>query len=277
MIFYSEVINIRLLTLNTHSYSEENQKEKLNILVTGILKEKPDIIAFQEVNQRQNSKKISVDDLHFSCRNDIIIKSDNYVYEICEELKKQGQKYYWTWLPVKKGYEMFDEGLAFLSYNPINRTDICILSKTNDYNNWKKRMALGIKVKDEWYYCVHMGWFDDTEEPFSNQWEKLENYIGDKKNVWLLGDFNSDAKEKNKGYDLIKKSGWYDSYELSDEKDLGFTVEKKIDGWENKNVDNLRIDYIFSKEKRNVKTSYTIFNGKRYGVVSDHYGVIIEV
>lgn len=277
MIFCREVVNIKLLTLNTHSHSEENQKDKLNELVKGILKEKPDIIALQEVNQSIIAEKISVDDLHFQSRNDIIIKSDNYAYLISEELKKQGHKYYWTWLPVKKGYEKFDEGLAILSYNPIEKADICILSKTNDYNNWKKRMALGIKVKDEWYYCVHMGWFDDEEEPFKMQWETINSHIGDMKNAWLLGDFNSDAKETDKGYDLIKKSGWYDSYEIAREKDSGFTVQKNIDGWNNKAVDNMRIDYIFSNVKRNIKTSYTIYNGKNFGVVSDHYGVIIEV
>ena len=277
MIFCREVVNIKLLTLNTHSHSEENQKDKLNELVKGILKEKPDIIALQEVNQSIIAEKISVCDLHFVIRNDIIIKRDNYAYLIFEELKKQDHKYYWTWLPVKKGYERFDEGLAILSYNPIEKTDILILSKTNDYNNWKKRMALGIKVKDEWYYCVHMGWFDDEEEPFESQWETINSHIGDMKNNLLLGDFNSDAKETDKGYDMIKKSVCYDTYQLAYEKDMGITVVKNIDGWNNKAVDNMRIDYIFSNVKRNIKTSYTIYNGKNFGVVSDHYGVIIEV
>lgn len=271
------MLNIKLLTLNTHSYLEENQNNKLNELVKGILKEKPDIIALQEVNQSVSAEKISVDDLHFVIRNDIMIRSDNFAYLIFEELKKQGHKYYWTWLPVKMGYERFDEGLAIFSKKPIEKADVLTLSKTNDYNNWKKRMALGIKVECEWYYCVHMGWFDDEEEPFIKQWQNLNSHIGDMKNIWLLGDFNSDAKEKNKGYDLIKKSGWYDSYEFAYEKDSGFTAQKNIDGWENKGSGNMRIDYIFSKEKRNVKTSYTIFNGNKYGVVSDHYGVIIEV
>ena len=42
---------MKILTLNTHSLQEENYQQKLNWFVEGILKEMPDIIAMQEVNQ----------------------------------------------------------------------------------------------------------------------------------------------------------------------------------------------------------------------------------
>ena len=42
---------MKILTLNTHSLQEENYEQKLNWFVEGILKERPDIIAMQEVNQ----------------------------------------------------------------------------------------------------------------------------------------------------------------------------------------------------------------------------------
>ena len=42
---------MKILTLNTHTLQEENYQQKLNWFVEGILKEMPDIIAMQEVNQ----------------------------------------------------------------------------------------------------------------------------------------------------------------------------------------------------------------------------------
>ena len=49
---------MKILTLNTHSLQEENYADKLNRFVEGILKEKPDIIAMQEVNQTANAELI---------------------------------------------------------------------------------------------------------------------------------------------------------------------------------------------------------------------------
>jgi len=41
---------MKLLTLNTHSIIEENYEQKFKIFVDEIYKERPDIIALQEVN-----------------------------------------------------------------------------------------------------------------------------------------------------------------------------------------------------------------------------------
>ena len=68
------------------------------------------------------------------------------------------------------------------------------------------------------------------------------------------------------------------------EKDEGFTVEKEIDGWRDSDTgkaeqktDRMRLDYIFSSEKREILTSEVICNGKKYPIVSDHCGVMITV
>ena len=42
---------MKILTINTHSLQEENYEQKLCWFVESILKERPDIIAMQEVNQ----------------------------------------------------------------------------------------------------------------------------------------------------------------------------------------------------------------------------------
>ena len=194
--------------------------------------------------------------------------------------------YYWTWLPVKLGYGKYDEGMAIFSRSPITAIDNFYISTFRDYNNWKTRQVLGVKIADcdDWFYTMHMGWWDDKDDPFSVQWERFKKQLSIKNhsyNTWLLGDFNSPAEVRNEGYDLIKDSGFLDTYQLATTKDCGITVEGIIDGWRDKLEDanaskGMRIDHIFSKEKVSVRSSNVVFNGQNEPVISDHFGIIIE-
>ena len=74
----------------------------------------------------------------------------------------------------------------------------------------------------------------------------------------------------------MKELGWQDTYLLAREKDDGITVPGTIDGW--KEIDEgMRIDYIFSKESMEVLSSQVVFNGKKEVVISDHFGVMIQI
>lgn len=124
------------------------------------------------------------------------------------------------------------------------------------------------------------------EEPLKKQWEKMEKLTKslEKKDrtIWLMGDFNSLDNVKQEGYELICESGWKDSYCLAEQKDSGVTVEEEIDGWRDGEgggavKDAKRLDYIFCNTQKKVKSSKVVCNGKNYPVVSDHYGVMIEV
>jgi len=139
-------------------------------------------------------------------------------------------------------------------------------------------MALCVKSDGETFYNVHMGRFDDKEEPFLNQWHKLNEEIKGKSPVWLMGDFNSPSDVKGEGYDSIISSNFYDTFLLSEKRDAGYTVSGAIAGWEDKKsgFENKRIDYIFTDKKRNIKSSYTIFNGENEPVISDHYGILLD-
>ena len=48
---------------------------------------------------------------------------------------------------------------------------------------------------DDIFFTVHMGWWNDEEEPLKKQWEKMEKLTKslEKKDrtIWLMGDFNS--------------------------------------------------------------------------------------
>lgn len=273
---------MKLLTLNTHSLVEDNYSTKLDAFVSAIAEQRPDIIALQEVNQTIAETQVDViSEGYVPCVENIVIRKDNHVYKAAELLEGAGVKYYWTWLPLKKGYNKYDEGIALMSRSRIIETDVVRISETDDYNNWKTRKIIGIRTEaapDEWFFSVHYGWWDDLDEPFQNQWQKTVEYMKKYSRVWLMGDFNSPAEVRNEGYDIINGSGWYDSYTRAKTRDNGITVGKVIDGWRDKvsGTDGMRIDQIWCSQKAEIASSEVIFNGANKPVVSDHYGVVAE-
>lgn len=281
---------MKILTLNTHSLIEDNYQNKLTYFVDRILKEQPDIIALQEVNQSVSALLADPGRLpgYVHCKDNYVsVREDNHAAHVAQMLFDAGLSYHWTWLALKLGYKKYDEGLALFSLQPITDTDAYIISQTSDYGNWKMRKILGIRCQncEDWFYTIHMGWWNDTDEPFHEQWKRLEYRIGQQKSskaVWLMGDFNSPAQVRGEGYDLIRHYGWNDSYLLAEQKDDGITVAGVIDGWRDKLSDSdlekggMRIDHIWCSQNVPVKSSDIIFNGSNGPVVSDHFGLMIQ-
>lgn len=263
---------MKLLTINTHSIIEKDYEKKCEYFVDTITRIKPDIIAMQEVNQSKWAK--TVDSNNFC--GDFPLKTDNHVMKMSNCLEKSGVNYYYNWLGIKYGYKIFEEGLGILSKTPIEKSDSFLLTKSDDINNWKTRKAQIVKTSGLVICNVHMGWWEDANEPFSEQFDRLNNKLSEvNEQIFLMGDFNSPADEKNQGYEKVLSGGWLDTYVLANDKDNGFTVTSKIDGW--KNNKEKRIDYIFTNRKIPVKSSKVIFNGKNEKIISDHFGVIIEI
>lgn len=274
---------MKLLTLNTHSLAEENYEQKLQDFAEAVSKERPDIIALQEVNQTASEDAVPECDLngYFPADKNTVIRRDNHVYRLVRILAEKGIYYSWTWLPLKLGYDKYDEGIAVMSMSPIADVKTPLVSGINDYYNWKTRKLLGVCTKDapdEWFYSVHFGWWNDPDEPFQNQWARTSQHMLCHSKVWLMGDFNSPAEVRDEGYDMIVRDCWHDSYMLAEHKDSGITVGHVIDGWRDKihSGTGMRIDHIWCSEKADVKSSEVLFNRINYPVVSDHYGVMIE-
>lgn len=278
---------MKLITINTHSLIENNYSKKLEQFVDFIVRETPDLIAMQEVNQSTCAPTYASLPV-FSPILDTpsIIREDNHALQVALHLLQKGISYYWTWLPVKLGYGKYDEGMAFFSKTPITDIDHFFISVFEDYQYWKTRQVLGIKIANckDWFYTVHMGWWNDEEDLFKDQWKRFLKHLpitSPLSKLWLLGDFNSPAEVRNEGYDLIEASGFYDTYQLAQQKDLGITVNGVIDGWRDK-LDNpdaltgMRIDHIWCNQKTTVRTSNVIFNGITEPVISDHFGIMIE-
>ena len=283
---------MKLLTLNTHSLEEPGYVEKTEKFIEMLVKEQPDIVALQEVNQSQNAAELPdvMLDGYTRCGGfELPVRADNHAAYVVKELRKRGIYYDWTWISAKTGYGKYDEGMALLSRKPIARVQQFRISKTDDYENWKTRWTLGIQPEgsSDWFFTVHMGWWNDEEEPFADQWKCMQKTFAEPEyrggTVWLMGDFNSQADVRGEGYDLVLESGWKDTYLLAEEKDDGITVAEEIDGWREEDgrsgsvKNEKRLDYIFCNTPADVCTSQVICNGKNAPVVSDHYGVMITV
>ena len=96
-----------------------------------------------------------------------------------------------------------------------------------------------------------------------------------------MGDFNAPDYVSGQSYDYILNRDWQDTYQTALEKDSGFTVPCVIDGWRErlKNIKwrAMRLDYIFCNHQIEITSYHVIFNGENRPVVSDHFGVCIEV
>ncbi|WP_297630444.1 endonuclease/exonuclease/phosphatase family protein [uncultured Clostridium sp.] len=258
---------MKLLTLNCHSWQEENQLEKIEILAKTIIENDYDIISLQEVSQKIDSE-IAYEN----------IKIDNYGLILLEKIKELGgviYDFFWDFSHI--GYDIYEEGLCLLTKQEMKNKESFFLTKSNDKYFWKTRKILCATVGDTDIYSCHLGWFNDDEEPFEVQCENLANKIKErKKKAILMGDFNNNAFTQKEGYDMLKNLGLVDSYSLAREKDSGVTIECEIAGWEG-NKEKLRIDIVFVTEKMKVLKCNTIFNDMNKEIISDHYGVEVEI
>ncbi|MGL4914121.1 MAG: endonuclease/exonuclease/phosphatase family protein [Romboutsia sp.] len=260
---------MKLLTLNCHSWQEENQLEKIKYIAKIISENNYDVIAMQEVSQHINSEIVYEN-----------IRKDNFALLLIDELKKLGNDEYDFYFDIAHiGYDVYEEGLCLMTKLPIISRESCYVSKNEDLNFWKSRKIIKIKalykdIEISFLSC-HLGWFDDCEESFKYQADKLiENIEKDSLN-FVMGDFNNNANVENEGYDYLSKT-LIDTYKISKSKDKGTTVKGKIAGWD-KNQEDLRLDIIFTNKEVEVLKSEVIFNGENKEIVSDHYGVSVDI
>ncbi len=264
---------MKLMTLNSHSLEEPDYENKLLAFVNAVVREAPEVIALQEVNQLAGEITDSPP-----------VRTDNHAFRAAGLLSQRGLHYHWTWLPCKVGYGRYDEGLALFSRRPILKIHQFYISGTRDYTDWKTRKILGITVDTgqslQHFFTVHMGWWEDEQEPFARQWQRIEEGLTGlpEGQIWLMGDFNSPAHIPGQGYDLIRSRGWFDTWQLAAHRDSGITVDRAIDGWKQyPSPSGMRIDYIWTNLNIPVQNSQVIFNGKNEPVISDHFGVMAEI
>ncbi|QWU13688.1 endonuclease/exonuclease/phosphatase family protein [Paenibacillus sophorae] len=272
---------MKIMTLNVHAWMETDQLRKIEDLADYIREQQFDAIALQEVNQSKGEEALSAAalDCFVQAEPETVIRRDNYAYVL---LQKLGIPYYWTWIPVHTGFVKYDEGLAILSRTPITSAFSEYVSVVRDYENYRTRKIVGVKAEargeESWFVSGHFGWWNDDVEPFRGQWDAAQTKLDSLKEypVFIMGDFNNVAEIRDEGYDYVVEKGWHDLYASAYVKDDGATVTKAIKGWDD-NKSKLRIDYIFSNRQLQAKSCHVVMNGIRGAVVSDHFGVAVEL
>ncbi len=263
---------MKILTLNTHSLADSNNSKNCHILCEFIEKERPDIIALQEVNQYIDGEQASLVYGHVPV-GEVPIKESNFALSMQKILVSMKLDYQFSWLGIKKGYDKFDEGICIFSLSAIKEAKSLLLSNTADYNNFKKRMALLVETRDGIFINCHLGWENDPEEPFENQVRRINACFNFKKQMYLMGDFNVPAGSSS--YKMITASGWHDTFFMAKERKGEATISGEIDGWE-RNRQSLRIDYVFANRDMEIKKSEILFDGEKTPQISDHFAVMIS-
>jgi maltose 6'-phosphate phosphatase len=272
---------MKVLTLNTHSWMEKHPLEKLQQLAKQITTENYDLIALQEVNQRIDSQPVfAIPNFHPTDKQSAI-HEDNFAYLLVQLLEQQQQTYHWSWTYNHIGYDLYHEGVALLSKQPL-KPEAIVVSAEQDPTDYRRRVILIAQTTlgdhPVTAASCHYSWWRQTEG-FSYEWIQTENVLKDYPAPYLLmGDFNNPASVKETGYDLVCNSTLQlqDSFLAAKETDGEFTVEKAIDGWGD-NREQLRIDYIFTSPELSVQQYQIVFNGKQSPVISDHFGVAITI
>lgn len=277
---------MKVLTLNTHSWMEENPEVKLEQIADFIAEEDLHIISLQEINQTMEAEEV-IDDLFIKPSGEshsVAIKEDNFAFLLIRLLKERGQIYYWSWTANHVGYDRYDEGVAILSKTPFTSESI-LVSESTDYSNHftrrvlKANMALG---EQDWvvFSCHYSWWLSPTGEPlFKYEWDETLRHIDVESNQvhLLMGDFNNEAAVNEEGYDYMQETApqLLDAYVKAEEKIGSATVLNDIDGWEG-HIDEKRIDYVFTDYSGDIQSCRVVFDGKKEPVVSDHFGVAVE-
>lgn len=272
---------MKWLTLNIHSWMEEQTEEKLDILANFILSNDLDGISLQEVNQRIDA---TVEEQPFqyipSSNETMIIKRDNYALCLVKRLAELGASYYWSWTFSHIGYDVFEEGVAILSKTPMTSQAV-LVSSVNDTSDIRRRMMLCSKViinnQKVLVTSNHYSWWrDDAQEGFQLEWRLSSQVFNQEPGLKLVfGDFNGPDTRRNETYDLVTES-FFDTFKLSKQSNGYNTIPEKIDGWEHSS-EQLRVDYAFASDKLSVKMHEVVFDGKTYPSVSDHYGVVVSI
>ena len=267
----------KFLTLNTHSWMEEEQETKLNQLVERNLQEKYDVICLQEVNQLKESEQVVQTPFYQAVEGAIAIHQDHFALCLVEKLAKAGLDYHWSWAYNHIGFDIYNEGVAILSRNPLSPREV-LVSEVNDPRDYHTRKVLIAETEVEGQLMTiascHLSWWD---KGFPEEWEQLEaELLKVSSPVVLMGDFNNPTNQE--GYQVIMGSplNLQDSHKVADHVFGDHSIVADIDGWED-NKEAFKVDHVFTSKDFIIRSSKIIFEGGDAPVVSDHYGLEVTL
>ncbi|MCB9310709.1 MAG: endonuclease/exonuclease/phosphatase family protein [Lewinellaceae bacterium] len=281
--FFTKTTNeFLVLTLNLHTYQEDNQNEKFNIIADVIGKLNIDFVAFQECAQNRNASMYSGN-----------IRTDNMALKINEILEKKYNKHYeitWDW--AHYGWQIYEEGICILSKElPLEQESRIVSKSTSKEDITTRKVIYGAYQKFGRQFNIfsaHLHWRQSlNDEEQNNQIKALKAMAIEKEAssadaiTIVAGDFNGNPTSSypySEGYTTMVGNGDYIDAFLAKNPNANvipadpryYTVGGSLPG---------RIDYIFIKnnDKVNVKASQILFTNQVIGVVSDHFGVLTKL
>ena len=251
-------MKLKLLTLNLHCLVEEELKSKQVKIANEIAARSLDIIFLQEVAQTHTSDIVSVN-------------PDNYALTLVKLLREHGLNYHFYFEPIKKSFNIYDEGLAILSKVHLDKSFSRQISKVDSYESWKRRKVLAYHMyfegKKITLATTHFGWTDEVEV-FEKQFELATESKDDSDIFILAGDYN--IYPESKEYKYILRKNWKNLSRRNHNNKYSPTFR----GGDDTHFKEVRLDYIMSNKKINVLNEEIVFIIDR---VSDHYGLVIEI
>lgn len=258
------------MTLNLHSYQEDNQLEKFERIADKIVEMDVDVVCFCEASQRIDRTYL----------NDLI-REDNAIKLICDHVNQKTQDHYqFYWDFSHYGFRIYEEGIGILSRKKVKNIETRFISSTTDPFNFKSRKIMKAviegKKEDINLFSVHLGWGADECESYYGQLDRLDHWVQEDKQSYNLiaGDFSNDFATEY--YDAIVHKNYIDQYiQAKPEGSRDYTFINPS-GFEFRNSSKVRIDYVFSTNDK-----YKAVDAKRFFLeedrVSDHAAVYVEI
>ncbi|MGT2908011.1 endonuclease/exonuclease/phosphatase family protein [Streptococcus dentiloxodontae] len=265
---------MKCLTLNVHSWLEDNQQQKFDSLLQHLLTEDYDMICLQEINQLISCKAVTAPLNYLALDINPDIHEDNYALLLVEELAQRGHNYYWSWAYNHIGYGKYHEGVAILSKDSFT-PEAVLISNEDDETDYHTRRSLVAKFNKQFSLTavsLHLSWWN---KGFQSEWQRLSDYLEKAgEPLILMGDFNNPTDKE--GYQAILSSQLRlkDSHTAAKIITGDYTIADDIDGWEG-NQNRLKVDHAFLSKKLQIQSSEVVLDNNRYPAVSDHFGLAV--
>ena len=281
---YNGGMALTVLSLNLHCFQEPEPFAKLELIAQAILEHQPDVVALQEAAQdRYAPERLTVEP-------GVVLREGNAALWLVERLRAAGQDWHGAWDWAHYGWDRWEEGCAVLSRHPIRHAESRYITQGAHTDFWKSRKPVAAVIDVAGVgplavFSVHLGWWDDADEPFAACLQRLRSWQAehllrhglDRSQLLTAGDFNIEAGTE--GYNFLVETGpWRDAW-LEAEPDgmLVPTIGGAIDGWENA-PGALRIDYVFLEQASPLRVTCMerLFTGAEIRV-SDHVGLLVRL
>jgi maltose 6'-phosphate phosphatase len=271
-----------VMTINLHTYQEDRQNEKLNMIADVIGKMNVDFACFQECAQYK-----------YAPIAEGIIRANNMALIISNSIQEKYQAdYHFVWNWSHYGWTIWEEGVAVLSRYPIIESEDRYISANTSTGSITSRKVIYAACQAPGglfnIFSAHTHWRTSaTDEEQNNQVNNIKDMVTEKDSLatdavsFVCGDFNGNPTSDypwSEGYNTMMRKGDYTDSFLEIYPDANQQPALNIYNTIGGDLPG-RIDYIFLEKNTRFRVvdSQIIFTPDVVGLVSDHFGVLTKV